>query len=130
VTDWVLWLPWSRPPLSLNRHLHYMQEHRLKEQLRDATIVLAKQQRIPRLEAAVVELHWLKGDNRRADSDNIAPTLKPCIDGLRAAGVLDDDDASRVRPLCRVVYRRDRVLPPGGHLALKITATTRAEVIM
>jgi len=102
----------------------------MKEQLRDATIVLAKQQRIPRLEAAVVELRWLKGDNRRADSDNIAPTLKPCIDGLRAAGVLDDDDASRVRPFCRVVYRRDRALPPGEHLAIMITATTRAEVIM
>lgn len=118
---WSLALPWRTPPLTLNRRLHHMAEHRIRQQVKHAATVLARVQRIPRLHAITAELVWLKADNRTADSDNIAPTLKPALDGLKAAGVLLDDNSDHVlRTSTRVVLRRDRADHPGGHVILKI----------
>lgn len=118
---WSLWLPWRTPPLSLNqRFSHWAVEKRIKDQVKQAVIVLARQQKIPHLAAITAELVWLKPDNRRADADNIAPTLKPALDGLVAAGVLDDDDSDHVlRTSTKVLLRRDRETP-GAHVLLKI----------
>ena len=109
MTDtWVLSLPYRRPPLSLNSRLHHMVEHRLKGDLKAATILVAHGARIPKLRAVTAELVWFKGDNRRADADNIMPTLKPCLDGLVARGVLPDDDSTHVlRTSTRIVLKRD-----------------------
>jgi len=123
VTDtWVLPLPYRRPPLSLNQKMHYMVEHKIKGELKQAAIVIAKQQRIPRLRACTAELVWFKGDNRRADSDNTSPTLKPLMDGLVAAGILPDDDSAHVfRTSTRIVLKRDDPRPfQGPRLQLHI----------
>jgi len=121
MTDtWSLWLPWRRPPLTFNQRTHHMVQYRLKQQVKQAVVLLARSQQIPHLSAITAELVWLKGDNRRADADNIAPTLKPALDGLVAAGVLDDDDSDHVlRTSTRVVLAREAPMP-GAHLALKI----------
>lgn len=121
MTDtWRIHLPYRTPPLTLNQRLHHMAEYRIKEAVKGATILLAKQARIPRLKAITAELVWLKGDNRQADADNIAPTLKPCLDGLVAAGVLVDDNSDHVlRTSTKVQLRRDVALP-GAHLILSI----------
>jgi crossover junction endodeoxyribonuclease RusA len=120
VQTWSLWLPWRTPPLTLNQRLHHMAEYRLKQQVKQAVILLARQQKIPHLAAISAELRWLKADNRKADSDNIAATLKPALDGLVAAGVLDDDDSDHVlRTSTKVLLRRDRELP-GAHVVLHI----------
>jgi crossover junction endodeoxyribonuclease RusA len=88
---WELLLPYSSPPLSLNQRLHHMQRSRLTRQLRDDVALLAKARRIPRLGRVRVELHYQPKDNRHRDADNLVATLKPCIDGLRDAGVIPDD---------------------------------------
>lgn len=107
--DWVLQLPWRSPPLSLNRQPGHPVTHAaVKREIKTAAWALAKQKRIPKLSAIMVELVWYKGDNRRADGDNMATTLKPLIDGLVQAKVIPDDDSERViSSLSRVVLRRN-----------------------
>lgn len=118
---WSLYLPYRTPPLSLNQRFpHWGAEYRIKQQVKKAVVILARQNGIPPLKAITAELHWLKADNRRADADNIAPTLKPCLDGLVAAGVLPDDDSDHVlRTSTKVLLKRDRALP-GAHVVLHI----------
>lgn len=112
---WSLLLPYRRPPLSLNRRLHHMVEYRLKAEMKQAAIVLAKANRLPAMKAVTAELIWCKGDNRTADSDNISPNLKPLLDGLVAAGVLPEDNANHVlRTSTRIVLRRDDNYPNHG----------------
>jgi hypothetical protein len=52
----------------------------------------------PKLERAdlVVTIHW-PPLNRRRDRLNLAPTIKACVDGFVDAGVLPDDDDTRIR---------------------------------
>jgi len=103
-----LLLPYRTPPLSLNRHLHHMAEHRLKERVKADAHLVARAARLPRFKAVTAELVWFKGDNRRADSDNMSPTLKPIMDGLVAAGCLPDDNARHVLSTAtRIVLKRD-----------------------
>lgn len=107
--EWILTLPYRTPPLSLNaRHGHWSQQRKLEDNVQKAAWALAKQHRMPRLNAVTAELVWYPGSNRRYDADNIAPTLKPAIDGLVHAGVLPDDNSTRVIATSqRVVLRRD-----------------------
>lgn len=120
MNTWSLWLPYRSPPLSLNQRMHYMAEKRVKDDLKKTAWTLAKHHKLPRLRAITAELRWLKPDNRRADPDNMAPTLKPLLDGLVAAGVLADDNSDHVlRTSSKILLRRDRDLP-GAHLILAI----------
>lgn len=128
MTTWVLVLPYARPPLTLNKHLHYMPESKIRVELKWATFAVARAARLVHLDAGTVELVWFKGDNRRADSDNISPTLKPCIDGLVAAHVFTDDNATHVRRTSqRVIYRREDPLERGPVVELHITEVSLTE---
>lgn len=112
---WTVRLPYRRPPLTLNQRLHHMAEHRIKGELKLATMLVAQSLRIPPLRAITAELVWFKGDNRVADPDNIAPTLKPILDGLKERGVVPDDNANHVfRTSNRIVLRRDDPTPSAG----------------
>ena len=115
VTDalWRLDLPYTRPPLNLNDRSHYMVRSRKVRQLRGDVCTIARALRIPPLGRIRVELHYRPRDNRRRDSDNCVATLKPCLDGLRDAGVIPDDT-----PGC-VSWSEPRIHPavkgtPGG----------------
>lgn len=83
--------------------------------MRDTAFVA--QGKVPRdIYPITVELIWYKGDNRVADSDNIAATLKPCIDALVRMGVLPNDSPEYVvRTSQRVIPRKldphDRTTP-------------------
>lgn len=75
---------------------------------RDDMAMVARSLKIEPITIPVVAvLTWYTGSNRTADSDNIAPTLKRCLDGLRLAGVLADDDASRVVLTAQRIVQRD-----------------------
>lgn len=83
------------PPLTANQRMHWAEKARITKQLR--TIAKAKTVGMPPVEGRVaVTLVWQVTDRRRRDPDNIAPTLKPLIDGLRDAGVLPEDHAGIV----------------------------------
>lgn len=112
---WPVLLPYRVPPLSLNKHIHHMAEHRLKQRLKADTQLVVRAARLPAFKAITAELVWFKGDNRRADADNIAPTLKPILDGMVAAGVIPEDNANVVlRTSCRIVLKRDDPTPNMG----------------
>lgn len=96
-TTWHLSLPFTRPPLTLNmRHSHWSAERRISRQIRQTACVLARAQRIPPCARIAVELHYQQRARRRIDGDNLMATVKPCVDGLRDAGVVVDDDSTRV----------------------------------
>lgn len=59
--------------------------------------MLARAARIPPCEAFAVRLVWQPRDRRRRDADNPFPTIKTAVDGLVDAGVVADDDHTRVR---------------------------------
>jgi hypothetical protein len=107
--DYVLHLPWRRPPISANdRWPHYTVKAKIEKEVKLAAWALARRAKVPALDAILVELVWYPGTNRRVDGDNAAPTLKYLIDGLVQAGVLPDDNSERVlRSSCRAVLRRN-----------------------
>ena len=91
MTQWDIKLPWKRPPLSLNDREHWAPRAKKVKEVRATTALLARQAGIPRLETARVRLVWLVSDRRRRDRENIVATLKPAVDGLVDAGVVEDD---------------------------------------
>lgn len=114
-------LPWRSPPLTLNQRMHYMAEYRMQQELKRAAMLMARSLGIPHMEAVTAELVWMKGDNRKADPDNIAPTMKPLLDGLVAARILDGDDSDRVlRTSQKIILRRDAATD-GARLILRLT---------
>ncbi len=108
VTDWAIQMPWPRPPMSLN-HRHSPHERAsLTRMIRNDTNVLARAAHLPELDRVTLGLIWYPGDNQVTDADNVAPTLKAAIDGLRDAQTLTDDSARHVLTTWqRVVPRRD-----------------------
>lgn len=113
--QWRLPVPYRRPPLSLNGREHWSVRNRIGKNVRQAAWLLARHHKVPALSAVIVELVWFKGDNRRADADNMAPTLKALQDGLVQAGVVPDDSGDRViSARLSVVLRRDDPYPDSG----------------
>lgn len=113
--EWRLPVPYRRPPLSLNGREHWSVRNRIGKTVRQAAWALARQQKVPPMQAIIIELVWFKGDNRRADADNMAPTLKALQDGLVAARVVPDDSGDRViSARLRVTLRRDDPYPAAG----------------
>lgn len=94
-------LSWDRPPLTGNDrgHTRYSPFRRVKEQ---AQWAIRKAKPAP-MTGAEVTLHWRIGTRHRRDADNLAPTLKACLDALVAEGVLPDDGWQHVpRAACEI----------------------------
>lgn len=94
--EWTLTLPYLVPPLTLNHSHHWTKTRVIRIGIRDAACWLAKAAKIPKLTAVTLELVYHPRDSIRRDADNMAATMKPAIDGLVLAGVLDDDNAKHV----------------------------------
>jgi len=115
-------LPAGLPLLNLNDRGHWAARYRRSEALKKAAWTLALQQKIPRLERVSVLVEYQPGDLRRRDGDNIAASAKALIDGLRAAGVLPEDDSRHVTEVtCRIGS-----LYPKGRLVLHLTEVPAA----
>lgn len=98
---WELELPWPRPPLDLNKHMHHMQIHRIRNEIIPAMHILALQAKLPKgLPRVRIVLHWQPKVARPRDSDNPTLTLKACIDGLTRYGLTADDDSEHVESAC------------------------------
>lgn len=97
-TDQHLALPWPKPPLSLNDRSHWTVRYRKEQEIKEIVKLLARNAKLRPVERATVTLHYRPRDNRRRDKDNLYATIKPCIDGLTAAGVFVDDDSTHVTP--------------------------------
>lgn len=100
MTVYRLILPFERPPMTMNQARsggHWAAQARAKADVETAVWATAKQQKIPRLDRCTVALTWYPPALRRArDGDGLGIMAKACLDGLVLAGVLEDDDSSRV----------------------------------
>lgn len=95
-----------RPPLTLvvtgsewisaNDRAHWGRRHRLTREWRTAAAWTCRQARPGRLDRARIVATALVRDNRRRDSSNLAVTAKAVVDGLVDAGLLADDDHTRL----------------------------------
>ena len=94
-TIFPLTLPYTKPPLSLNDRGQTpgarARDSATAAQIKSDVARLARAARIGRHEAIHVRLNYRPKDRRRRDADNLVATLKPCLDGLVAAGVIPDD---------------------------------------
>jgi len=88
--------PMEGRTLTANRRPHWTYRAAVTKEWRELAWGLAREQRIPRLERARIVVHWLPADRGRRDPNNVAPMSKAITDGLVDAGVLDDDDATRL----------------------------------
>jgi hypothetical protein len=88
-------LPAGMKLLSLNGREHWASRHRRSQALKQAAWALAKQAKIPPLERVIVIAEHRPPDRRHRDADNIAISVKACLDGIVAAGVLPDDECPR-----------------------------------
>ena len=100
--SWTIELPLARP-LSLNGRQHWRAKARDVRSVRAAAAALARAARVPPLERAAVELHYIPRDRRRRDALNLVATLKPVEDGIVDAGVVPDDTAQYVEPTMPVL---------------------------
>jgi crossover junction endodeoxyribonuclease RusA len=97
MTEWTIDLPYINPPLSGNDRMHWAETNTWRQQIKRDVAWLARSVDLPKdLPRVVVVLHWQPSLRRRRDSDNLYPTLKPCLDGLVAYGLTADDDAEHV----------------------------------
>jgi hypothetical protein len=122
---WVIEMPAGIELLNANDHAgHWGRRKRLTEALREAAGWLAKQQRMPLLDQVRIAVEYQPPRlTRSRDGGNWAPSGKACIDGLRDAGVLANDDSKHVLsetysigepyPKGRLVITITEVLPGG-----------------
>ena len=117
MTDYVVVLPWTGPPLSLNDRGNWRSKARQTAQVRSATGWAVKAARVPFLSRCEVLLTYYPRDRRRRDADNLVATLKVCADAMVDAGVCLDDTPD-------LMVKKMPVIGPvvkGGRLTLTIT---------
>ena len=89
--------------LTSNQRLHWGERARRTRALRWRATLAYRAAGKPRMEAAHLTARLTYRDRRRRDAHNIMPTLKACVDGVVAAGLLpDDDDTHLTGPDLRV----------------------------
>lgn len=123
---WRIEFPPKQKLLNANQRLHRMAEASIVKQLRTDAFKLARHAKIPRLEHARLDCVYEPPDQRRRDAANWADTAKAFADGVVDAGVLADDDHTRVAgPFMHI---GDPF--PGGRMVLIITETPAGETAM
>lgn len=94
--QWRIEFPPGQELLNANDRIHWSKRSRITKQLRSDAHLMARYLKIPRLERARITCLYEPPDSRRRDAGNWYPTFKAQIDGLVDAGVLADDDHTRV----------------------------------
>lgn len=117
---WALALPYDRPPLSLNREMHWAKRRQAERQIMDDVQWLARQQKLPRGKDALRRIHvrlvWTPSVKRTRDTDNPTPTLKKVIDGLVRYGLVMDDHHDIVSSECVI----NAIAHGRGHVVVAI----------
>ena len=111
-----LFFDYPRPPITANKTYNRWAKADLTRNIRRATKLLAH--RIPALGKIHVSLVWVVKDRIRRDGgENVAPTMKPMIDGLVDAGIVVDDSPQYViRDMPTVLYEKGAT----PHMELRI----------
>jgi hypothetical protein len=107
--EYTLELPAGMLLINVNEGLHWREINKRRQIIRRCTEILARNQKIPALARVHItgRLHF--PDARRRDANNWADSAKPAVDALVTAGVLEDDDSTRVLgPDMRIGEKRPR----------------------
>lgn len=108
LAGWMLHLPWAKNPAPMNRSgstAGWREERRQARLVREVAFQLALR-RIPRQARIRVHLDWHVTTRRTRDVDNLMRCMKHLVDGIRLAGVVDDDDQRYVvREMPEILYR-------------------------
>lgn len=84
--------------INSNDRTHYQTRAKLTKAWRTAAYIASRNARIPPFTTPVhVLAHIQKPRGGRWDPANWYPTAKACVDGLVDAGILEDDDHTRVQ---------------------------------
>ncbi len=101
----VLYLPYDRPPLTLNQRWPSRQaKDSAVAEVRRSVGWVARAARLGRHDHVTVELHYRPGRAGIRDVDNLVATLKPACDGLVDAGLVADDDPAHMTKLMPVIH--------------------------
>lgn len=94
--EYTLELPAGLELLTANDRTHWTKRNPITQTLRQTTALIARNQRIPRLDRIHITGILRPHDRRRRDPANWYPSFKACVDGLVDAQVIADDDHTRV----------------------------------
>ena len=92
---WALEIP-NQPYSTPNSREHWARKARKARDWRHATAMIARARKVPPCRRIRVALDLWPHDRRRRDADNLLLVLKWCLDGLRDAGVIEDDTSEYV----------------------------------
>ncbi|MFD5882581.1 RusA family crossover junction endodeoxyribonuclease [Streptomyces yangpuensis] len=120
--SWRIELPVGLTLMNSNDRPTIPQRARLTAALRKAGREAARKAGIPRLERAYVTCYLRPTTRGRRDPGNWYPSAKAALDGVVDAGVLADDDATRV---LGPDMRLGEILKPGPQLVLVLTDLTQ-----
>ncbi|MFI0156158.1 hypothetical protein [Streptomyces lydicus] len=95
--SWRIELPTGLFLLNDNQRLHFRTKAKHIDTIRNASCLTARAARIPHLQRAhIYYVIHPKPGLRRRDPGNWSPSAKAAIDGLVDAGLLPDDDSTRL----------------------------------
>lgn len=111
-----LWLPFDKPPFTLNNTPHWAVKKDLVFMIRRAAKLLAMKDKVPRhLNHITVSLNYVPRDNRIRDEDNLTPILKAACDGLVDALVVPEDTNKEMTKLMPIIHPKQKEAPgPNG----------------
>lgn len=108
--SWDLLVDGERPlPMNAYRRLHYRQRADYDRGWRESFAWVARAKKVPHLDAAIVTVAQTCKRPPLPDVGASFPTAKAAIDGLVDAGVLDDDDPTRLLAITFVAPVRGTV---------------------
>lgn len=122
IPSWRIELPAGLTLMNSNDRLTIPQRARLTKALREAGRAAAFTARVPRLERAYVTCYLRPKTRGRRDPGNWYPSAKAVLDGIVDAGVLADDDSTRV---LGPDMRLGEILKPHPQLVLVLTDLTQ-----
>lgn len=111
MTTYLVRLPWTTPPISLNDRGHWRTKAARVKYVRYQVAQLLTLHRMRPARRIHVTLHYVPRDRRRRDADNLVGTLKPCIDAMVDAGLVRDDSPEYVTCICASRRTTDMAKP-------------------
>lgn len=111
-------LPW----LNSNQRMHWAVKARLTRQIRDTAAWVTKSLSEKPMDAVEITAVIHPKTARRFDPHNLQPSVKAAIDGIVDAGLIADDDASR---LLETSFRAGEKDPSGARIDLIVREVAR-----
>lgn len=122
-TQWVLDLPYRKPPITPNSRMHWSKRHRIMAAIKASAYFLACCARIPAQEHVSFQLHYEPATVRRRDRGNLMDVHKAALDGIVKAGVVPDDNPKYVTEEMPVLHPANK--DAGGRMWIVIKAVPK-----